>query len=61
MNRYPLEIFWSAEDAGFIAEAPDLPGCSALLLDVIPDGAQRRAGIQTGTPQGPMDDQLRCW
>ncbi|MHB1945351.1 MAG: toxin-antitoxin system HicB family antitoxin [Metallibacterium sp.] len=29
MNRYPLEIFWSAEDAGFIAEAPDLPGCSA--------------------------------
>ena len=30
MNRYPLEIFWSDEDAGFIAEAPDLPGCSAF-------------------------------
>ena len=29
MNRYPLSIFWSAEDKGFIAEAPDLPGCSA--------------------------------
>lgn len=29
MNRYPLNIFWSAEDEGFIAEAPDLPGCSA--------------------------------
>ncbi|MDN5924258.1 MAG: type II toxin-antitoxin system HicB family antitoxin [Xanthomonadales bacterium] len=29
MNRYPLNIFWSAEDKGFIAEAPDLPGCSA--------------------------------
>ncbi|MGH8118656.1 MAG: toxin-antitoxin system HicB family antitoxin [Rhodanobacteraceae bacterium] len=29
MNRYPLNIFWSAEDRGFIAEAPDLPGCSA--------------------------------
>jgi predicted RNase H-like HicB family nuclease len=29
MTRYPLEIFWSKEDAGFIAEAPDLPGCSA--------------------------------
>lgn len=29
MTRYPLEIFWSEEDKGFIAEAPDLPGCSA--------------------------------
>lgn len=29
MNRYPLSIFWSVEDKGFIAEAPDLPGCSA--------------------------------
>lgn len=29
MNRYPLEIFWSDEDDGFIAEVPDLPGCSA--------------------------------
>jgi predicted RNase H-like HicB family nuclease len=29
MNRYPLNIFWSTEDKGFIAEAPDLPGCSA--------------------------------
>ena len=29
MNRYPLEIFWSAEDEGFIAQVPDLPGCNA--------------------------------
>lgn len=29
MNRYPLNIFWSEEDKGFIAEAPDLPGCTA--------------------------------
>lgn len=29
MNRYPINIFWSDEDEGFIAEAPDLPGCSA--------------------------------
>lgn len=29
MTRYPLDIFWSEEDQGFIAEAPDLPGCSA--------------------------------
>ena len=29
MTHYPLEIFWSDEDKGFIAEAPDLSGCSA--------------------------------
>ncbi len=29
MNRYPLSIFRSDEDNGFIAEVPDLPGCSA--------------------------------
>ena len=32
MNRhkYLIEIFWSDEDEGFIAIAPDLPGCSAF-------------------------------
>lgn len=29
MNHYPLEIFWSDEDRGFIAVVPDLVGCSA--------------------------------
>jgi predicted RNase H-like HicB family nuclease len=28
-NRYPAQVFWSDEDQGFIAIAPDLPGCSA--------------------------------
>ncbi len=30
LERYPLEVFWSDEDEGFIATAPDLPGCSAF-------------------------------
>ena len=27
--RYPAEVFWSDEDEGYVAVAPDLPGCSA--------------------------------
>jgi len=29
MARYPMEVFWSEEDEGYIAIAPDLPGSSA--------------------------------
>ncbi|MBN1166068.1 MAG: type II toxin-antitoxin system HicB family antitoxin [Methanospirillaceae archaeon] len=29
-NKYPIEIFFSHEDEGYIALAPDLPGCSAF-------------------------------
>jgi predicted RNase H-like HicB family nuclease len=29
-SRYPIEIFYSEEDGGFIAIAKDLPGCSAF-------------------------------
>ncbi|MHB9833800.1 toxin-antitoxin system HicB family antitoxin [Paraburkholderia terrae] len=32
-DRYPAEVFWSDEDEGFIAIAPDLPGCSAFGAD----------------------------
>lgn len=30
LSRYPKQVFWSDEDEGFIAIAPDLPGCSAF-------------------------------
>jgi predicted RNase H-like HicB family nuclease len=29
MNRYEIIIFWSQEDDAFIAEVPELPGCTA--------------------------------
>ena len=29
LSRYPRTVFWSDEDEGFIAVAPDLPGSSA--------------------------------
>ena len=29
LTKYPIEVFWSDEDEGFIAVIPDLPGCSA--------------------------------
>ena len=28
---YKIEIFYSAEDEGYIAVAPALPGCSAFV------------------------------
>ena len=28
-TNYPIEVFWSDEDEGFIAVIPDLPGCNA--------------------------------
>jgi predicted RNase H-like HicB family nuclease len=28
-QKYPVEVFWSDDDEGFIAIAPDLPGASA--------------------------------
>jgi predicted RNase H-like HicB family nuclease len=30
MARYRTRIFWSSDDEGYIAECPDLPGCSAF-------------------------------
>ncbi|MFZ5951017.1 MAG: type II toxin-antitoxin system HicB family antitoxin [Candidatus Rifleibacteriota bacterium] len=29
MEKYEVIIFWSEEDQVFVAEAPELPGCSA--------------------------------
>jgi Uncharacterized conserved protein len=29
-NKYPIEIFYSHDDEGYISIAPDLPGCSAF-------------------------------
>ena len=29
MYRYEIILYWSVEDAAFIAEVPELPGCMA--------------------------------
>lgn len=29
MNKYEVIIYWSEEDAVFVAEVPELPGCAA--------------------------------
>jgi predicted RNase H-like HicB family nuclease len=29
MHRYEIILYWSVEDAAFIAEVPELPGCMA--------------------------------
>jgi len=29
MDRYEIRISWSEEDGAFVADVPELPGCSA--------------------------------
>lgn len=29
MHKYEIIIFWSDEDIAFVAEVPELPGCTA--------------------------------
>lgn len=29
MNKYEIIVYWSQEDNAFIAEVPELPGCTA--------------------------------
>ncbi len=29
MNKYEIIIYWSEEDQVYVAEVPELPGCSA--------------------------------
>ena len=29
MHKYELVIYWSNDDAAFVSEVPDLPGCMA--------------------------------
>jgi predicted RNase H-like HicB family nuclease len=46
--RYPITIFWSDEDAAFIAIAPDLPGCSAF-------------GVSRGRAAVAISQAINCW
>jgi predicted RNase H-like HicB family nuclease len=66
--KYPIEVFWSEEDAGFIATIPDLPGCSAwgaTQAEAIAEThdainawlkAAKAAGRAIPEPTPPLDD-----
>jgi predicted RNase H-like HicB family nuclease len=68
--RYPAEVFYSEDDGGYIAIAPDLPGCSAygetaeLALHELQDainawvGAAKKAGNPIPTPSQKQVDDL---
>ncbi len=68
MTRYPIEVFWSDENKGFVALVPDLPGCSAWgksEADAIREAhaaiavwieAAQAAGREVPAPAPPQDD-----
>jgi hypothetical protein len=47
-RRYPANVFWSEEDEGFIALAPDLPGCTAF-------GASQAEALDELKQEGPQE------
>lgn len=65
-SKYEIIIYWSDEDASFIAEAPELPGCMAdgatyqealaALGTVIDDWIEtaRSLGRTVPTPKGRL-------
>jgi predicted RNase H-like HicB family nuclease len=48
MNKYEVIIYWSEEDQIFVAEVPELPGCSA-------HGATHEAALTNA------QDAIRLW
>jgi len=48
MNKYEVIIYWSEEDHAFVAEVPQLPGCSA-------HGATQEAALANG------QEAIRLW
>jgi predicted RNase H-like HicB family nuclease len=48
MNKYEVIIYWSDQDQAFIAEAPELPGCSA-------HGATQQAALASA------QEAIRLW
>ena len=59
MNRYSIIVFWSEEDGGWIADAPDLKSCSAFgatpeeaVLELrVAMGAWLEAAREAGLPR----------
>jgi predicted RNase H-like HicB family nuclease len=47
-RQYPKEVFWSEEDEGYIAIAPDLNGCSAF-------------GVSEAEALRELDDAIATW
>jgi len=48
MDRYEVIIYWSDDDAAFVAEVPELPGCMA-------HGVSRQDALAN------IDDAIALW
>jgi predicted RNase H-like HicB family nuclease len=56
MSEYPITVFFSNEDSGWIAEIPDLPGCTAYgdtpEQAVAEVGVAKLAWLETAQAEG---------
>jgi predicted RNase H-like HicB family nuclease len=48
LNRYEMIVWWSEEDAAYVVDVPELPGCMA-------HGKTRQAAIKNG------EDAISFW
>lgn len=48
MHKYEIILHWSSEDQTFVAEVPELPGCTA-------HGDDQEAAL------GNIKDAIQCW
>jgi hypothetical protein len=49
MTKYEIIIYWSEEDAAFVADAPGLPGCAAHGPHRTAHSATRRMRFACGS------------
>jgi predicted RNase H-like HicB family nuclease len=63
MTDYHINVFHSDEDGGYIAEIPDLPGCSAFgstAKQAVAEAVAKPTWVEAATAEGLPLPQPHC-